>query len=138
MIAIPLSEFFTDWIALIHSFWFSIERFSNFLKQNNGCCKICLQDWLICAQIFKSSTSKFQKTFSARCWSPELLMIFSILDAKFGTSFEGSDRFQSYFWTDLMLCKMGHLTIMQVNLAYWTIHKGRHLQSIGWWQQPKL
>ena len=78
MIAIPLSEFLTDWIVLIQSFRLSFERCSNFLKQNIGFCKICLQDWLICAQIFKSSTSKFQKTFSARCWRPGLLMICSI------------------------------------------------------------
>ena len=64
----------------IQSFLFSIERCLNFLNQKIGFCKICWQDWLICAQIFKSSTCKFQKTFSARCWRPVLVMIFSILD----------------------------------------------------------
>ena len=75
MIAIPWSEFFTDWIILIHSFLFSFERCSNLLKQKIGFCKICLLDRLISAQIFKWAVSKFQKTFSARCWRPELLII---------------------------------------------------------------
>ena len=79
MIEIPSLEFFADWITLIQSFLFFFEKCSNFLKQNIGFCKLCLQDWLICAQIFKSSTSRFQKIFSARCWSPGLVMIFSIL-----------------------------------------------------------
>ena len=86
MIAIPLSELFTDWIALIHSFWFSFESPLNFLKQKSGFCKICLQEWFICAHCFRLFTSKFQKTFSARCWRPGLLMIFSMLNAKLCSS----------------------------------------------------
>ena len=80
MIIFSFSEFFTSLITLIQSFWFSFERLLNFFNQNFGFSNICLQDWLTCAQIFKSSTSKFQKIFSARCWRPGLLMIFSILN----------------------------------------------------------
>ena len=76
--ALIFSEFFTSLRILIQSFWFSFEGFLNFFNQNNGFSKICLQDWLMSLQIFKCSVSKFQKIFSARCWRPGLLIIFSI------------------------------------------------------------
>ena len=82
MIIFSQSELVIDWIILIQSFWLSCERYLNFLNQNMGFFKICLQDWLICSQILKSSTSKLQKTFSARCWRPGLLIIFSMLNAE--------------------------------------------------------
>ena len=84
------------------------ERCWKFLMQNVGFFNNFLQDWLIWAQIFKYVTSKFQKTFSARCWRPGLLIIFSISEAKFG-SFERSDRFQSNFWTDLVVMFSYHV-----------------------------
>ena len=84
-------------------FWLSCERYLNFFNQNIGLSRICWQDWLTCPQIFKSSKSKFQKTFSARCWRPGLLIIFSIFESF--DNFEGSDRFRSYFWTDLVIIK---------------------------------
>ena len=66
---------------------FFFERCLNFSKQNTCFLRICLQDWLIIPQIFKSLTSKFQNTFSARCWRPGLLTIFSILGDKLRSNF---------------------------------------------------
>ena len=80
MIAIFFLEFLTDLITLSQSFWLSNERPTNLLNQNNGLSNKWWHDWLMSPQIFKYSTSKFQKIFSARCWKPGLLMIFSILD----------------------------------------------------------
>ena len=80
MIAIFFFAFLTDLITLIQSFWLSNERPTNLLNQNNGLSNKWWHVWLTSPQIFKYSTSKFQKIFSARCWRPGLLMIFSILD----------------------------------------------------------
>ena len=76
MIAIPLSHFLTDWITLFQSLWISFERCLNFLKQNIGFCKICLQDWFIFEQSFKETKFRFQKTFSASCWRPKRYQLF--------------------------------------------------------------
>ena len=104
MNAFSLPAFLIDGMDLIQSFWSSFERPLNFFNQKNESSKIFLVVWLICAQISKTSTSKFQKTFSARCCKPGLFKIWSILEAKFGSFWTWrSDRFQSYFGPDQLL-----------------------------------
>ena len=58
---------------IVASSQFFFDRCLNFSKQNICFLRICLQDWLI-IPLFKS--------FSARCWRPGLLTIFSISDDK--------------------------------------------------------
>ena len=75
ILRISSSKLLTDFNQ---SSWFSFERPTNCLNQNIALSRIYLQEWLKSPHICKCSTSKFHKIFSAICWSPGLVIIFSI------------------------------------------------------------
>ena len=78
MIAFFFSDFFTDLITFIHSFWFSFERFLNFLNQKLILSNISIDDWLMHRQISTASSNKSLKMFSAGCTNPGFFKIFSM------------------------------------------------------------
>ena len=137
MIAIPSSEFFTDWITLIPSFWFFFKRCSNFLKQNFGFCKICLQDWLICAQNFQIFNIQIPKNFFSKMLLKAWISDEFLKKKKFRT-----DQFHKNLQSVGKIAKNvdfslgNHATIHVIHTIYCTIFY--IIMSLRFWQKKKL